>query len=85
MANKLKKANDKNDNIEVHQPDYSNPRSLISLKVDNEKVDGAEDRKEFGNLIVKHKDRIIKHVAKGSREVQIYEDQISITLDLHAI
>ena len=42
------------DRVEVHQPDFQTPRSLIAVKCDNEQGDEVDDRNEFSNFIVKH-------------------------------
>ena len=75
------KKNDASGRVEVQQPDYSKPKSLISLKFDNEKDDGADDRKEFGNLVVKHKHRIIANVEGALGAMQVDEEQLAITPD----
>ena len=68
IARYIEKKSDAGDLVKVQQPDYSEPRSLIALTFDNKKSPDEYDKKEFGNLVVKHTSRIIAHVARAAEQ-----------------
>ena len=45
IAREIEKKSDAGDRVDVQQPDYSKPRSVVAIKFTTmKKVDGAEDR-----------------------------------------
>ena len=66
IAREIEQKSDKGSNIEVIDADFSKPRTLYTIKfLNNDKINTEEDRKEFSQMIVKHKSRINSLIQKA--------------------
>ena len=66
IAREIEKKSDKGNNIEVIDADFSKPRTLYTIKFfNNKQVNTEADRKEFSQMIVKHKSRINSLIQKA--------------------
>ena len=79
MPERSKKKCDKGSNIEVIDADFSKPRTLYTIKfLNNEKVNTEEDRKEFSQMIVKHKPKVNLLIQRATGNFQGDANQYAI-------